>query len=180
MLCDNCKKNEATVHIKEIHNGKCISHNLCAVCAHEKEELGDLNGFGFNLADMLFNVNKLSEKLKKQSGENSVNEELYICPICGWSAKKLREANGRLGCPECYHTFSAIVDAALPKVHRGVAHLGKRPVQSAQSSLETKMEELKKLQQELTELVKREEYEAAAVCRDQINALKKSLESFNS
>ena len=38
MLCDNCKKNEATIHIKEVHDGKVVASNLCADCAREKEE----------------------------------------------------------------------------------------------------------------------------------------------
>ena len=33
MLCDICKKNEATIHIKEMHHGKWTSLNLCAECA---------------------------------------------------------------------------------------------------------------------------------------------------
>ena len=35
MLCDNCKKNEATIHIKEVHDGKVVASNLCADCARE-------------------------------------------------------------------------------------------------------------------------------------------------
>ena len=45
MLCDNCKKNEATIHIKEVHDGKVVASNLCADCAREKEEKKPIKEF---------------------------------------------------------------------------------------------------------------------------------------
>ena len=62
MLCDNCKKNEATILIREIRNGKAVSLNLCAECARKKEEAGELNSLGFNLAEMLFDFGKLARR----------------------------------------------------------------------------------------------------------------------
>ena len=64
MLCDNCKKNEATILIKEIHNGSSVSINLCAECARKKEQQGELGSLGFNLAEVLFDVGKLAKALK--------------------------------------------------------------------------------------------------------------------
>ena len=64
MLCDNCKKNEATIHIKEVHDGKVVASNLCADCAREKEEKGELGSLGFNLAEVLFNLGKLTESVQ--------------------------------------------------------------------------------------------------------------------
>ena len=37
MLCDICKKNEATIHIKEMHNNEWTSINICAECAKKKD-----------------------------------------------------------------------------------------------------------------------------------------------
>ena len=90
MLCDICKKREATIHIKEVKNGKCISTNLCPECAKEKELSGGLGAFGFNLAEVIFNVGKMSEadknaapsenKEKKEAGENAVQDLLKNRP----------------------------------------------------------------------------------------------------
>lgn len=33
MLCQNCGKNEATTHIKQIVNGDMAESHLCAECA---------------------------------------------------------------------------------------------------------------------------------------------------
>jgi len=176
MLCDNCKKNEATVHIKEVHNGKCVAYNLCSQCAGEKEQKGELGAWGFNLAEVLFNVGKLTESLKKAAPDFETEPHREeVCPDCGWTTEKLRSSGGRLGCPECYHTFEAIVSGALGRVQRGGVHLGKRPGPAASNEPVRCRLELQRLQNELAELVRREEYEAAAVCRDRIVELKQRI-----
>ena len=49
MLCDNCKKNEATVHMTRVVNGKKSERHLCNACAKQQGE--DFGGQGFmNLA----------------------------------------------------------------------------------------------------------------------------------
>ena len=72
MLCDKCKKNEATVHIKEFHNGKCKDFHLCNECASAGETDQTLPGIGFNLAEVLFNVNKIREKVNHRKKPRSV------------------------------------------------------------------------------------------------------------
>ena len=62
MLCDKCKKNEATVHIKEFHNNKCTDLHLCQECASQHGPSDLLSGLGFNLADVLMNVDKIKKK----------------------------------------------------------------------------------------------------------------------
>lgn len=36
MLCDKCRRNEASVHVTKIVNGVKYEQNLCAQCAHEQ------------------------------------------------------------------------------------------------------------------------------------------------
>ena len=54
MLCDNCQKNEATIHITRVVEGKVRAIHLCAECAKEQEEQGAVGALGFNLAEVLF------------------------------------------------------------------------------------------------------------------------------
>ena len=179
MLCDNCKRNEATVLIKEIRNGKATSINLCAECARLKEQQGELGALGFNLAEVLFNLGKVTKAFKPGSGkpELEVPSEVAeaVCPRCGWSAEKLRQHAGQLGCPECYRTFAPLVEGAVARIQRGLVHLGKRPSGVGAGGAVAMRLELERLQRELKELIKREEYEAAAVTRDRIAALKGEL-----
>ena len=182
MLCDNCKHNEATILIKEIHNGSAVSINLCAECARKKEQQGELGSLGFNLAEVLFDIGKLTKALKPgnpATPEMEVPREVAdaVCPHCGWSAAKIRENEGRLGCPECYRTFAPLVEGAVERIQRGMVHMGKRPVADGSGGAVALRMELERLQRGLPELIRREEYEAAAVSRDRIAALRRELEA---
>jgi len=174
MLCDVCKKNEATIHIKEMHGGDTHTSNLCAACASEKEKNGELSALGFNLAEMLCNLGKISGEVKPPP-ENST-ELAAVCPKCGWTLQKVRAFGGRLGCPNCYAAFAPLLAEAIHNVHRGSVHLGKRPQTMPQDARAAQEAELENRRHELDALIKREEYEDAAICRDRINQLKAQLE----
>ena len=193
MLCEICHQNEATIHIKEVHDGKIVSHDFCAACAKRKEAQGELGVLGFNLAEVLFNLGKLSSPPGGRTGKEVPNAppgsktgrenagdngeelaDLPPCPACGWTAKLLCESS-RLGCPECYRAFAPLIARAVERFQRGEFHLGKRPGAAAAGKT-ARLAEIAKLKRELARLVGREEYEAAAVCRDRINALRASLD----
>lgn len=194
MLCEVCHQNEATIHIKEVRDGKVISHDLCASCAKLKESQGELGVLGFNLAEVLFNLGKLAPPAAERQGKNAAGsadrrraseaaqeqksddeaEALPPCPACGWTAERLCEST-LLGCPECYHAFAPLIGRAVERFQRGEFHLGKRPGAAAAGKT-ARLAEIAKLKRELARLVGREEYEAAAVCRDRINALRASLD----
>ena len=181
MLCDKCKKREATIHIKEVHDGKCISTNLCPECAKEKELSGGLGAFGFNLAEVIFNMGKMSgDKEQKVQQESEVHEEenTLVCPRCGWTLEKMRKSAGKMGCPECYHTFARWVDMAVEQVQRGKVHVGRRPRRRGRTLSGIRME-MDRLQLELAAAVSAEEYEKAAQVRDRIGALKNELEKLS-
>ena len=65
----------------------------------------------------------------------------------------------------------------MARIQRGLVHLGKRPAGGGPGGAVAMRLELERLQRELGELIKREEYEAAAVNRDRIAALKRELEA---
>ena len=178
MLCDVCKKREATIHIKEVKDGKCISTNLCPECAREKELAGGLGAFGFNLAEVIFNVGKTPEK-KSASDASREKRAQVVCPRCNWNLNKMHKSGGKMGCPECYTVFAKWVNMALEQVQRGKIHVGKRP-QSCGKSLSAFKLELDKLQLDLAKAVSAEEYEKAAQYRDRINALKSEMDSVQS
>lgn len=183
MLCDICKQNEATIHIKEIHQGgKIVSVNLCEACAKKKEKSGILGAFGFNLSDVLFNAAGMAQAAAGKAAGNgtdcddlSPEEADLACPACGWKAKDLCDT-GRLGCPECYGTFDRLVAGAVQRVQRGQVHTGKRPSGDPGGEAQLRSE-LVRLKRELDRLILHEEYESAALYRDRINALKSELET---
>lgn len=190
MLCDNCHKNEATIHIQEVMDGKKKAIHLCASCAAEKSQnqgIGD-----FNIAQLLYNITEkldlpgLTEALHGQNPQQPQKPEQSpapdpaeppppSCPACGWNSEKLRQT-GRLGCPNCYHVFRAILDKAIPNMHRGKTHIGKSPAGNAQNAAPRQMSELMNLQKELEIAVQDERYEEAARLRDRINDIRKNME----
>lgn len=181
MLCCVCHKNEATVHINEITNGKVTHLDLCGECAAKKEAGGTFGALGFNLAGLLFNLEKIAEEKSAEAGvskpetaDPEAPAAALHCPVCGWTLDKVRKTGGRLGCPACYRTFQKIIDEALSRIQRGGVHLGKRPSGKAENLTSLHLQ-LESARQELLELVKKEEYEAAALCRDRITALKEQL-----
>ena len=177
MLCDKCKKNEATVHIKEFHNGKCTDIHLCDECAKTDGNAPEIPGIGFNLAEVLFNVGKLANKISGQTPASP--EDKTVCPVCAWTPEKIRQHDGKLGCPACYQTFDKLIKEALSQVQHGTLHLGKHPGRAGNDSPIVKQNELTALKKELQHLIANEEYEAAAICRDRINIIKQELNAIN-
>ena len=51
MLCQNCGKNEATTHIKQIINGDMAESHLCSDCASHLGYSDVFSGFGLNLSE---------------------------------------------------------------------------------------------------------------------------------
>lgn len=177
MLCDWCKKNEATIHIQEIVGNEKKSVHICGACAAEKAH--DKSGMPlgpFNLAEMLYNLTaKQSSQADDPRKENvPAAGELSRCPECGWTLDDLRK-KGRLGCPTCYEYYKSILEGALESMHRGAMHVGKRPGEAGTGSdadLSRLRLELLSLTREQEAVISREEYERAAVLRDRISELK--------
>ena len=180
MLCDICHKNEATIHIKEIIGGAKKTLNMCSQCAGSHNAEAQLPMGAFNLAEMLYNLSKTPSGAAMTSvhaGNGAASGP--VCPNCGWTLDKLKENGGKLGCAECYHTFGALIAEALPKVHRGTVHLGKRAPQAAAAATASGTTDsraassaaLQELRTELQQAIDLENYEQAAIIRDKIREI---------
>ena len=55
MLCQNCGKNEATTHIKQVINGDTAERHLCSECAEHLGYGDAFSGFGFDVAGLFGN-----------------------------------------------------------------------------------------------------------------------------
>ncbi len=161
MLCDACKKENATVYLTQIVEGKMQKVNLCEACASEK---GVDDPTGFALADLLLGLGS-QEQVKKTSVEPT-------CDLCGFTQTDFKKT-GRLGCSSCYSIFGEGLDSLLKAMHKGTRHVGKVP----ESYAETKniQDQLENLQEELSSAVTNEQYEEAARLRDEIKNLETRL-----
>ena len=179
MLCQKCHKNEATIHVQKIEDGKVKSLHLCESCAAKHSvDAADLQGF--NLAEVLFDIaGKVAKEINSGSEEESESVFEEVCPHCGWSLEKFRKT-GYLGCPECYQTFDMQIDGMLKNIHRGDHHIGKIPVSAGAGQKHSHeafqlKREIERLRKEQEEKIRREEYEDAAVLRDRIQELEQKI-----
>ena len=103
MLCCICKEKEATVHLTQIAGDKMQKVDLCEDCAKTK---GVNDPTGFSLADLLLGLGA-SQEIEQSGGGVEIK-----CARCGFTQADFKKA-GRLGCPECYKTFSDALDGLL-------------------------------------------------------------------
>ena len=75
MLCDQCKKREAVVHITKIENGRRTELHLCAECARKQGSLPDYSNF--NIID-----NDFFRKMAYPDYSGQAEEEPR-CSSCG-------------------------------------------------------------------------------------------------
>ncbi len=167
MLCQMCGQHPATTHIKTIVNGKLTQAHLCADCA-KKQGYGNLfadwgSGFGSLLSGFM--------------GSAAPARQVTRCPGCGASFEDITRS-GKIGCAECYHTFRGQLLPIIQRIHGTAQHKGKVPGSSALRVTdpnnkivaveETPLEEKKRL---LKQAIETQDFERAAVLRDEIKEL---------
>ncbi len=168
MLCQECRKNEATIHIVKQADGKQTELNLCEQCARKKEELE----VSF---EPQFSLHKLFASMLNQSLRDSRRAQQAVdtqCPTCGLTFSQFSQI-GRLGCSDCFEAFEEQLKPLLRRIHAGCAHTGKVPVR-IQGRVKT-VRELDQLKDDLQLKVSNEEFEEAAILRDRIRALEEDL-----
>ncbi len=165
MLCENCKKNNATTYFKRNINGNIQEVYLCSECAAKL----DMGGMSSSLFDFLMpNQFRLrAEREQKKCG-------------CGTTFYNISKS-GKVGCPDCYETFKNELAAVLKKINGAKTHTGRGPERFKTAKVEPQKtekvenaEENKEttLRKQLEAAIKCENFEEAAKIRDQIKALK--------
>lgn len=156
MLCDRCKKNEATSHTVYVVNGEKTESHLCQSCRNEQQGIQDMN-----------NSNLFSSLLG-----NMPRTEPLRCSLCGMEYSKFQQT-GLLGCAQCYQDFREQLSPMLQRIHGRVQHQGHVPV-SAGKALKAR-KRLEALQREMQDAVQIEDFERAAQLRDMLRSARKEL-----
>lgn len=168
MLCDICKKNEATIHFTKYVNNEKTEINMCERCAHEKQGLNLPGEFTFDAPFSLKNILSGLMDYINQSDRNGGEKEL-TCKSCGTTYSEFKE-KGILGCSNCYNNFSLTLKPIIRRVQGSSEHVGKVPKKCGANLIQKK--KILKLKEELQKVVTLEEYEKAAEIRDEIKRLK--------
>jgi protein arginine kinase activator len=113
--CANCGNYTATLHISvEVAGGPSEATAVCGECVErlERQALGGINALA---------PHALVLRLMNESEEPS-----FHCPDCGYDVENLVRT-GKLGCRQCYYSFS---DEVMNLVRRAIGregHRGKAP-----------------------------------------------------
>jgi protein arginine kinase activator len=159
MLCSVCKEKPATVHYTKIDGGEMHKVDLCEDCAKTK---GVSDPASFSLADMLLGLGAAKEV------EQSAGGTELKCPKCGFTHSDFKKT-GRLGCVHCYTTFAEGLEGLLRTMHKGTRHVGKVP--AALRHAREYADRMKSLQKKLAKAIEAEDFENAALLRDEIKQL---------
>jgi len=176
MICQKCQKAEATIRITRITDNKPVDMKLCGDCAVE------ISPYHAKLTqkkqkDLLSVENLLKEMLHEEGG---ALEEVpptatagATCPSCGLDFADYKRTC-MVGCADCYDSFGPLIEKDIEKLHGATEHRGSRvstpsaPIMDAQSRL-------RMMKDELEECVTNEDFERAAVLRDEIRKLQDAL-----
>lgn len=167
MLCQECKKNPATVHMTKIINNNKTEVHLCEICAGKKE---DFNWIA------LFSINDLLTSFLDPIKVSMAKEQTapVKCENCGMEYSQFKRT-GKLGCSNCYKAFKNEIYPIIKRIQGGSRHTGKIP-QGQEARIQTNME-IEDLKYKLDESVKKEAFEEAAILRDRIKELEKNENS---
>ena len=155
--CADCTK-ACAVYFTVVAGGKAMSHACCQDCPTLQAAAAD-----GQLPSVALGL-KLDIPTPQGRGK---------CPTCGFRWADFVRIH-RMGCPTCYQTHAQEALETIARIQPGIEHQGRRPLGSAADTLMR----LTKARQLLKEALKDEDYETAAVLRDQISDLEgNSLES---
>ncbi|MDY3973317.1 UvrB/UvrC motif-containing protein [uncultured Veillonella sp.] len=175
MICDECKKNEASVHLTRVVNGKKTERHLCSQCAGKQSGDGLGNSFfsfGSPLLDNDFFTNDFfTNSLYPDSLLHS--HQAVRCDRCGMSFDEFNHS-GKFGCDHCYDVFNAQITPLVKRLQGSLAYEGRVPSRGT-GVFKTK-HQIKRLRQELDKSIKAEQFEEAARLRDEIKVLEESLQ----
>ncbi|OQB15246.1 MAG: UvrB/uvrC motif protein [Firmicutes bacterium ADurb.Bin193] len=155
MLCQNCSKKHATVHFVKIINGVKTEMHLCEKCAPmAQQEFPSIESFDIKVSDIINSF--FGGSIGLLSGK---------CDTCNTTFNMFSQT-GKLGCPDCYDAFWDKLQDPLRRIHGGVRHTGKIPKRTGGKTVG-----LEKLKEDLKNAIAREDFENAAIIRDEIRRL---------
>jgi len=167
MLCQDCNKREASIHLTQIVNNEKVVLNLCKHCAEKRGFHSPFEQVPFPLAEL---VSGMVGPLKSQKigKKTKAERENLKCSNCGMTFEEFGRI-GRLGCPQCYTAFHPELANLLRRIHGSAEHRGQ--IIDSPDEEPKQMREDKRLREELRKAIEEENFEEAAVLRDRLREL---------
>lgn len=153
--CTECKKN-VCVRYTEITSEGFSESCMCQDCPELQKKLYGVKNIPRNIPNVSTNL---------------------VCGNCGTTYEEIKKGH-HLGCPECYSVFEEIIFLEMQTAGRypikkmtkrgSLAHIGRSPGEKLTLTPSSK---LIALNEALKDMLNREDYEQAALLRDQIKEL---------
>ncbi|NMB25582.1 MAG: hypothetical protein GX986_08625 [Firmicutes bacterium] len=169
MLCEECRRRPATVHVTKIVNDSKTEFHLCQHCAEAKGELTLVSPVAFTFQEFLTGM---LQQVPVPSQSPTVGMAIACCPNCGLSYSKIKEV-GQLGCSVCYEQFKGQIQPLLRRIQGTTTHSGKAP--GSQGVAIEQRRQIEALREQQRVAIGQEKYEEAAKLRDKIRSLEKEL-----
>lgn len=163
MLCNECEKNQATVHVTKIINGIKTETHLCEECAKKQQAFFNNN----------FSMENLLAGMLNEAFHESYNNALP-CKTCGMTFDEFKKV-GKFGCSDCVSMFGDRLMSTIKNLQGYDTHIGKIPKSAGKKYRLQK--DIENLKAKLRQMVELEKYEDAAVIRDQIKELETGIVS---
>lgn len=167
MLCQNCKKNEATTHIKRVLNGEATESHLCHSCAQSLGVGSFFDDFSLNMPDIFSHF----------FGDSALalgDSRLDRCEKCGCCFDDIIKT-GSVGCADCYEKFYSKLLPSIQRIHGKAKHAGKTPKHTNEKIVpkeKTLEEKIADLQKDMQKAIDEQNFEQAAILRDEIKKMK--------
>lgn len=157
--CDRCDR-PATVHEVTVKSGAKIERHLCEQCAREEGIVAT------NFAP----INELITKFVMSHGagikQSGAGSKPKTCEACGTTFAEFKK-RGLLGCGACYKAFEEAIGPIVERMQEGATHhVGKVPRRCGTDA--DRQERISLLRRQLNDAIRAEQYERAALLRDQL------------
>jgi protein arginine kinase activator len=178
MMCQDCGKTEAVVHLTQIVNNKKTTLALCKDCAEKRGFHSPLDNVPFPLAEIL---SGMAQHLPVTTEEGS--KDTTACPRCGLTFQEFTR-QGRFGCGDCYGAFRHRLETIMRKIHGASLHRGRTPSQMTgeqgqEETAKVSIREEERLRSELQKAINHEDFERAAEIRDKLKMIQHELAEHN-
>jgi protein arginine kinase activator len=161
LLCEICEKNNATIHFTKIINGSVEEKHICDSCAKKNKDLD---------FEIPFPFQKIFTGLMDSKQHQNIKD---ISCGCGLTYGKFME-DGKFGCADCFEVFQDDVESLLKGIHGHSEHKGKVPKRAKNKILQRRT--IGTLRSEMEESIEDEDFEKAALLRDEIKRIQEEID----
>ena len=166
-LCDICKAKQARYSVSMVMGDKVTLRSLCQDCM-SKMNMTFSAGSAVKVLGAIMNA--LGVQMPEEApapaakeADEPTPENNVVCESCGTTRAQFLKT-GKLGCVDCYTTFREELNGLL-KLEETV-HTGRKPVQD--EATQQRRSAYERLTWHLQAAIDNEDYETAAVIRDQL------------